>query len=214
MLQYTNMKNVRELIKTLKNAESVDRLNALREDMAGLIPGIRVMFDFDQKSLFHQYDLWIHSLHVVCGLPRDIDDDMLYLGALLHDIGKPAMAAYSGKPCDHALHFKGHPVKSFEIVKNEILPKLKNDNFTGEELDRLLFYVEHHDDDLSITRKCVMKYVKMQNIAVFKRLLMLEISDAEAHVNKPIIVKRINTCRSLLDGFADELLKIERDKIS
>ena len=46
------------------------------------------MFGYDQKNSAHQYDLWMHSLHVVCNLPRRMENDMVYLAALLHDIGK------------------------------------------------------------------------------------------------------------------------------
>ena len=34
-------------------------------------------------------DLWMHSLHTVIGLPKETDDDMLFLATLIHDIGKP-----------------------------------------------------------------------------------------------------------------------------
>ena len=46
------------------------------------------MFDYDQMNKAHQYDLWMHCIHTVLEIPKNIDDDMLYLSALLHDIGK------------------------------------------------------------------------------------------------------------------------------
>ena len=48
---------------------------------SGAASGSRIMIDYDQQNWTHQYDLWQHSLHTVLGVPRGIDDDMLYLAA-------------------------------------------------------------------------------------------------------------------------------------
>ena len=79
-----SLKELIELLKTAKTAEEIDKR---REEIAGLIPQAAAMFDFDQNNHYHQYDLWKHCIHTVLYLPKDIDDDMLYLAALLHDIG-------------------------------------------------------------------------------------------------------------------------------
>ena len=77
-----------ELLNLLKTAETVEEMDVRREEIAALIPAVRTMFGYDQKNSAHQYDLWMHSLHVVCNLPRRMENDMVYLAALLHDIGK------------------------------------------------------------------------------------------------------------------------------
>lgn len=68
-----------EFISLLKTADTPEEINSRREEIANFIPEIRIMFDFDQKNYAHPYDLWMHCVHTVLNLPRDIDDDMLYL---------------------------------------------------------------------------------------------------------------------------------------
>ena len=75
-----------ELLNVLKTAETAEEMDVRREEIAALIPAVRTMFGYDQKNSAHQYDLWMHSLHVVCNLPRRMENDMVYLAALLHDI--------------------------------------------------------------------------------------------------------------------------------
>ena len=77
-----------ELLNLLKTAEIAEEMDVRREEIAALIPAVRTMFGYDQKNSAHQYDLWMHSLHVVCNLPRRMENDMVYLAALLHDIGR------------------------------------------------------------------------------------------------------------------------------
>ena len=77
-----------ELLNVLKTAETAEEMDMRREEIAALIPAVRTMFGYDQKNSAHQYDLWMHSLHVVCNLPQRMENDMVYLAALLHDIGK------------------------------------------------------------------------------------------------------------------------------
>ena len=72
------------------------------------MPAIRVMFDYNQNSQYHQYDLWMHCVHTVLGIDGKIEDDMLFLIALLHNIGKP-LSRCKGK-------------KWFDIVKNYFKP--------------------------------------------------------------------------------------------
>ena len=73
------------LLKSAKNPEIID---AHREEIAEWIPHVRRMFEYDQQNAAHQYDLWMHCVHTVVGIPRNLEDDMLYLAALLHDITK------------------------------------------------------------------------------------------------------------------------------
>ena len=113
------------------------------------------MINFDQKNQAHQYDLWIHSLHTVINLPRNMEDDMLYLAALLHDIGKPDSVCVSNRPNDPNIHYYGHPQRSLEIVRDIVIPELDNKGFVISCMDvkRLLYYVAYHDDRVSVSGK-------------------------------------------------------------
>ena len=46
------------------------------------------MLPYDQNNSYHPYDLWEHCVRTALEIPKDIADDMLFIAAMLHDIGK------------------------------------------------------------------------------------------------------------------------------
>lgn len=105
--------NLEELIILLKTAENVEDIDENREKVEELIPIVKVMFDYDQKNHTHQFDLWLHSLHTVTNLSRNMEDDMLYLAALLHDVGKPKSQCRSNRLNDMDMHYYGTSTKKY-----------------------------------------------------------------------------------------------------
>lgn len=188
-----------ELINLLKTVEKVEEIDQHREQIAELIPKVRIMFDYNQKNMAHQYDLWIHCLHTVVNLPRDIDDDMLYLAAMLHDIGKPDCQVKGKKEDDVNMHYYGHPQRSMEIVRDEVIPELieKGTYLSKNDQKRLIYYVEYHDDRVSLRIKHQNRHLKMVTREEFKNLMLLEVADAKAHVLIPAIEERIRICEIL-----------------
>ena len=190
-----------ELIELLRNAPSAEVLDERREDIINRIPRLREFVGYNQNSRYHQYDLWIHTLHVAAGLPRGLDDGMLYLGALLHDIGKPACRCRGKDPKDPYMHYYGHPQEGRRIVEEEILPKLEQEGevLPEEDRERLLFYVEHHDDQMSRKRSVLRKHWKEWGEENFRKLMLLEIADANAHItSESIIAERLELCGDIL----------------
>lgn len=190
-----------ELTKLLKTSKSRKEIDYHREEIINLIPMVKIMVNFEQKNHAHQFDLWNHCLQTVLNLPRNMDDDMLYLAALLHDIGKPDSQCKGTREGDENMHYYGHPLKSMEIVRDEIVPTLLD---SGEELlysdiKRLLYYVENHDDRVSVKLKHVRRHLKMVTFEDFQKLMLLQVADAKAHVMLPIIEERIKIC-TLLAG--------------
>lgn len=100
------------------------------------------MVDYNQNNPHHCYDLWEHTLNVVEGIsPENISDDdflTLRIAAFFHDIGKPSMA----KEKYGRTTFFGHPKKSAKLAA----PILKNLGYTDSQINRILFFIEHHDD--------------------------------------------------------------------
>lgn len=188
-----------EILKLLKTAESVEIINGHSEEIAEIVPVIRIMFDYDQKNKAHQFDLWMHSLHVVCGLPRNMEDNMIYLAALLHDIGKPISRCQGTRIGDTDMHYYGHPEKSFRIVKDEVIPTLDRLGYRLPSWDvkRLLYYVEYHDDRVSVKLKHVRRHTKIVPFEQFQYLMRLQVADAKAHVQLPIIAERVQICTKL-----------------
>ncbi len=201
--------NFQELITLLKSSETVSELNNHKEEIAEIIPKVKIMFDYDQKNSAHQYDLWMHCLHTVINLPRNMEDDMLYLAALLHDIGKPDTQVSGTREGDTNMHYFGHPKRSMEIARDEIIPYLLQNGvfLPAESLKRLLYYIEYHDDRVSLRMNHVRRHLKIATLEEFQNLMLLEAADAKAHVQIPIVAERLRICEILSGEYAKELCR-------
>ena len=192
--------NWMELHSLLKTAYSVEKLDERREEIARLIPKVRIMFGFDQRHEAHPYDLWNHTLHVITELPKGIEDDMLYLSALLHDIGKPATQRKGEGPNGNARH-PDHPAVGAGIVRDEILPELEQSGIllSAEEKQRLIYYVAHHDDTVGYDVKYLQeqKDYGAKSFQMFQNLMYLEVADALAHAQIPNVIRRVEVCGDL-----------------
>lgn len=198
-----------DLIKLLKSANSVEEIDVHRDDIKLLIPKVRIMFDFNQQNHAHQYDLWNHCLYTVINLPRNLEDGMLYLAALLHDIGKPDSQCKGMREDDTNMHYYGHPKRSMEIVRDEVIPYLLDmgEEILFSDIKRLIYYVEYHDDRVSVKLKHVRRHINMVEFEEFQKLMLLQVADAEAHVMLPIIEERIGICMALAGEEGKELFE-------
>ena len=201
------MMNLDTLIALLKTADSIEKIDVHREEIAQLIPAISSMIGYDQMNSTHQYDLWFHSLHTVLNLPRNEECDMLYLAALLHDIGKPECRCKGTKVEDKNMHYYGHPAKSMQIVKDVVIPNLIKDGvyLSDEDVKLLLYYIEWHDDHVSLRLKHLRRHLKMADFNAFQNLMKLQVADAKAHVQIPIIAERVKICTELAGDKGREL---------
>ena len=202
--------DLRELIKILRNATEVERIDKYKDEITMLIPETKVMMNFDQQNYAHQYDLWEHSLQTVVGLPKDMEDDMIYLAALLHDIGKPDCQGYDERDGKINMHYYGHPKRSMEITRDGIIPGLiaRGEKLTEDEQRRLLYYVEYHDDRVSLRMKHLRRHLNLgTSVAEFQKLMKLQVADAKAHIMIPIVQQRIEICEKLSGEYAKELYK-------
>ena len=199
--------DIRELCCLLKYAETTEEIDGKREGILGLLPAAEIMIDYDQQTWTHQYDLWQHSLHTVLGVPRGIDDDMLYLAALLHDAGKPQCQTQGERDGKPNMHYYGHPEKSLQLVKREIVPTLEwNGEFLSEtEKKRLFYYVAFHDDHVSFRKKHLRRHLKIASFEEFQKLMLLQTADAKAHIQVPVIEERVQICEALAGEYGREL---------
>lgn len=105
------------------------------------------MKDYDQNNPNHQYDLFEHTIEVMEGLPKEKylpeDYKILKIAAFFHDIGKPEVA----KEKDGKTIYYNHAEKSKEISVG-ILQEM---GYTESEIQRILFFVQHHDDFINIS---------------------------------------------------------------
>ena len=134
---------------------------------------------------------------------------MLYLAALLHDIGKPDCQCKGKREDDPNMHYYGHPLRSMEIVRDGVIPALmENDVFLpADEQRRLLYYVEYHDDRVSLRPKHLRRHLKMVSLDKFKNLMQLQVADAKAHIMLPVIEERIRICSAWAVEYADEVYR-------
>lgn len=112
-----------------------------KEDVKQLV-GCEVarMIKYDQNNPHHCYDLFHHTLHTVQSL-GNTSSMLLRIAAFFHDIGKPYVAMKkSGRTV-----FYGHANKSVEISA----PILHRLGYTQREIERICFFIKHHDDFIS-----------------------------------------------------------------
>ena len=107
-------------------------------------PLIARMKGYDQKNSHHCYDLLNHTLHTIVSVPLDnlSNQDIIYLkvAAFFHDIAKPDVATINPKTNEQT--FYGHAAKSAELAT----PLLRDLGYTSQEIDRISFFIAHHDD--------------------------------------------------------------------
>ena len=134
---------LRELMQLLRRATDISEIDKYRDEIVALIPETKIMVNFDQQNYAHQYDLWEHSLQTVVGLQKDIEDDMVYLAALVHDIGKPDCQIYDERDGKVNMHYYGHPIRSMEITRDQIIPGLieKGEKLSGEYAEELYWEI-------------------------------------------------------------------------
>lgn len=202
--------NLADLITILRESDSAADIDRHRADIIQLIPKVKIMLDFNQQNYAHQYDLWEHCLQTVAGLSKDIDDDMVFLAAMLHDIGKPDCQTYDTRDGKVNMHYYGHPQRSMEIVKNAIIPELlsKGEILRDDEQRRLIYYVEYHDDRVSLRMKHLRRHLNMGvSLQEFQNLMRLQVADAKAHVLIPVVRQRIEICGKLAGEYGEELYR-------
>lgn len=202
--------NLADLITILRESDSAVDIDRHRPDIIQLIPKVKIMLDFNQQNYAHQYDLWEHCLQTVAGLSKDIADDMVFLAAMLHDIGKPDCQTYDTRDGKVNMHYYGHPQRSMEIVKDAIIPELlsKGESLRDDEQRRLIYYVEYHDDRVSLRMKHLRRHLNMGvSLQEFQNLMRLQVADAKAHVLIPVVQQRIEICGKLAGEYGEELYR-------
>lgn len=119
-----------ELSKMLPTltAEEVVRFAPI---FSGVIPALKPMIGFDQRSPHHAYDLMTHVAHVVEAVPGDVT---LRWAALLHDVGK--IPTFTQDENGRG-HFYGHAQASADMAET-ILQELKAPNALRQRVVQLI----------------------------------------------------------------------------
>ena len=156
-----------ELTKMLCGPGVAAILKEFADVIAVAIPEIRPMFEFEQRNLHHNKDIWNHTILVVDNItPAPV----LRWAALLHDIGKPSCFSIGA---DGVGHFFGHAEKSTAFAES-ILSRLRFDNAGRERILRLIRY---HDMPITADRKLIKRLLSKHGEEAARQLIELHRAD-------------------------------------
>ena len=139
-----------ELTKLLCGKNAKEILTIYSDVIFEIIPELKPLYKYDQKTKYHSHDAWEHTLIVVDKMPGS---PIGRWAALLHDIGKPDCFTMDEEGQGH---FYGHPERSAEIAK-VILKRLK---FSNKMADSILLLIKYHDRQMAATKKSVKKMLR------------------------------------------------------
>ncbi len=150
-----------------------------------LIPEILPAIGFSQRSPFHQYDVWQHSVHAVA-YSDPVPEIRLTL--FFHDLSKPGCLSIDENGRGH---FYSHPKKSAALAKS-VMERMK---FPAKQIDLINLLVYYHDShpgsDADV--KHLLGNLGEEN---FFRLLRVMEADTLAH-SKWAIKKRLAQLQQL-----------------
>lgn len=188
LLKFVSWERIRDEFSKILVAHDGPRvLEKYRDIVAVFIPEIQPMFDLKQRTDYHKYDVWKHTISTVQCTP---DVLLLRLAAFFHDIGKPAAEMLFG---DDKNQFKGHPKISGEITE-DILRRLRFDN---ELIQSVIVLVRSHDFAIPQKTTHMKRILNRIGEKAFYDLLTLRQADifAQADQYRDERVKDIDICR-------------------
>jgi len=183
-----------EFKKLVCGKRAAEILREYADVIAVFIPEIEPMIGFDQRTKYHCFDVYEHTLKALSNCPED--DQILRLAIFFHDIGKPHCLTID----DLGGHFKGHDKKGAEITDN-ILRRLRSDNATREAVTRL---ISEHCIQIAPTEKAVKRFLSTHSFDEARRAVALNRADKLACAPE----YRITEIHAKLDALID---KIEAD---
>lgn len=151
-----------------KNAHMV--IDKYKEVLGVFLPEILPMTGIEQKTKYHEYDVFTHTLKA---LENTDTDEIIRLAVFFHDIGKPDALKIDS---DGVYHFKGHAKKSAEYT-DEILKRLKADNYTRKMVCEL---VGMHSKDMLPDEFHIKKLLSEKGEDFVRLLLAVKKADASA----------------------------------
>lgn len=184
-----------ELMKLLCGPQVLKILLDFPHVLGQLIPELLPMVAFDQRTPYHIYDVYEHTVRSVAAVESE---PVLRLTMLLHDIGKPCRFTVDEKGQGH---FKGHGQVSVQMCK-KILPRLRFDKHTTE---RVLTLVKYHDVDLEPRAALIKRWMNRLSPEAFFQLMKVKLADNAAQ--NPVY-DRSDSYREILQ-MAQEILDRE-----
>ena len=156
-----------ELCKMIVGKNIKDVLINYVDVLAVVIPELLLMKNFDQKNIWHIYDVLTHTAVAVSSAKEDC---IIRIALLFHDIGKPKSFFIDEKGVGH---FYGHPKISKQIAEKN-LTKLKVSNKIK---NHILLLVENHDITMNVDEISIKKLLSKFGEQVFDELVKIHKCD-------------------------------------
>ena len=138
--------------------------------LAAVIPELKPLIGFDQRSPHHAYDLMTHVAHVVAQVPGDVT---IRWAALLHDVGK--VPTFTQDETGRG-HFYGHGPESARMA-DAILRRLKSPNDLRE---RVVLLIDKHMTRPLADKKFLRRQLSKLGWEAFEQLLQLQQADMDS----------------------------------
>lgn len=137
-------------------------------DVLGVVlPEILPCVGFDQRSVYHCYDVWTHTARAAAAA-RPLP--VLRFALLFHDLGKPETFSLDGEGRGH---FYGHWRRSVPLAE-AIMDRLRFDNRSRQ---TILTLVERHDAPLALSEKAVRRNLARYGEETLRLLLEVKRAD-------------------------------------
>ena len=178
-----------ELVKLLCGKGALDILLNYKDIMAVIIPELESCIGFEQRSIFHKYDVYEHIVRAVAGYRGN--DISIKMALLLHDIGQPQCFTVDAM---NDGHFYGHAVISSSIAA-DVMRRLRYDSKTTNEVLDLVLY---HDADIQPNNRAVRRWLNKIGLERLEKLMIVREYDvyAQSHVNQ---FSRVDKCFNVVD---------------
>ena len=183
-----------------------DRLASLSKSEVEKIfnKDVAVMVGYNQRSPYHCYDLWEHTLHTLKALGDDADI-YLKIAALFHDVGKPEV----GFEKNGKFVYYGHPLRSAKMARSI----LYSAGYRIDEINIICFYIAQHDDFISWVSPEEKKLSpdKPYLVEVTEKRLQKHINKINKKYNFPVTIEHwlalMELCKADAKSHADEVWK-------
>jgi len=155
--------------------------DAIRDNLDVLsvvIPGLKKMEGFDQRSPHHDRDVLEHTLDTLAGIPSKDGkrDEILSYAALFHDIAKPDVFRLDH---DGRGHMKGH-AEAGEIIVKDFMDRFR---FSNDRKKTIAMLVRYHDDFTDGTKRGTARLMSQFDPGFLDKLFILQRADILAHSN-------------------------------
>lgn len=179
-----------EFTKLLCGKKAFGVLSEFHDVIEVFIPEFAELFDCEQNTPYHVYDVGCHTLHAL----RAIENEkVLKITMFFHDFGKPKAKFTDSHGVDH---FKCHASIGAEMSR-EILKRMRYDNKTVEKVSTLIGIHSEPSPKTKTDAKLLLSEVGEENYRDFikvRRADCLAKADPHSHDEK------LKVMQDLLDG--------------